>query len=184
MKEEIKSPYAREGFIQTHRESCSQSDCFCRNEQLTAESGGQSLKIKFETKMEYFFIRSLYEKALSMKSLPKREFVYNKFIDFLIDNNQITEAIEMYTKLDTLDAKFFYFRWVERCRLYFKIREKLEEFDYFNVFSQEFEFVFKYDLSYLYLASEIKEILKKKVEFWKEVGKETPLMIKLQQLGS
>lgn len=184
MQEEIKSPYSREGFIQTHRENCSQVDCFCRNEQLMAESGERSVKLQFGTKMEYFFIRSLYEKALKMKSLPKREFLYNKFTDFLIENNQITEAIQMYTKLDTLEAKFFYFRWVERARLYFKIRDKLDEFDYFNVFSQEFEFVFKYDLSYLYLASEIKEILKKKVEFWKEVGKETPLMVKLQQLGS
>ena len=69
----------------------------------------------------------------------------------------------MYTKLETLQAKFYYFRWVERARIYFKIRDKLEEFDYFNVFSKEFVFVFKYDLSYLYLASEIKEILKKKV---------------------
>jgi len=73
----------------------------------------------------------------------------------------------MYTKLEALSAKFYYFRWVERARLYFKIRTKLEEFDYFNLFSKEFDYVFKYDHSYLYLASEIKEILKKKVEFWK-----------------
>ncbi len=99
--------------------------------------------------------------------MPKREFLYNKFIDFLIENNQVTEAIEMFTRLDSLKAKFFYFRWVERVRLELKIREKLGEFDYFNAFSSEFEFVFKYDLSYLYLASEIKEILKRKVEFWK-----------------
>jgi hypothetical protein len=148
------------------------------------DSEDQSVKIKFETKLEYFFIRSIYEKVLRVKSLPKKEFLYNKFIDFLIENNQVTEAIEMFTRLDSLEAKFFYFRWVERVRLELKIREKLGEFDYFNVFSSEFEFVFKYDLSYLYLASEIKEILKRKVEFWKEVGKETPLMIRLQQLGS
>lgn len=184
MQEEIKSPYSREGFIQSHREKCYQTDCFCRNEQLTTDSEDRSVKIKFETKLEYFFIRSLYEKVLRLKSLPKKEFLYNKFIDFLIENNQVTEAIEMFTRLDSLEAKFFYFRWVERVRLEFKIREKLGEFDYFNAFSSEFEFVFKYDLSYLYLASEIKEILKRKVEFWKEVGKETPLMIKLQQLGS
>jgi hypothetical protein len=61
---------------------------------------------------EYFFIRSLYEKALKLKSLSKREFLYNKFIDFLIENNQITEAIEKYTKLDTLEVNFLYFIWV------------------------------------------------------------------------
>jgi hypothetical protein len=167
MQEEIKSPYSREGFIQTHREKCCQTDCFCRNEELTTDSEDRSVKIKFETKLEYFFIRSLYEKVLRLKSMPKREFLYNKFIDFLIENNQVTEAIEMFTRLDSLKAKFFYFRWVERVRLELKIREKLGEFDYFNAFSSEFEFVFKYDLSYLYLASEIKEILKRKVEFWK-----------------
>lgn len=46
--------------------------------------------MKFSTKVEYYFIRSLYEQVLSLKSIPKKEFLYNKFIDFLIENNQIT----------------------------------------------------------------------------------------------
>ena len=66
---------------------------------MTNLNSDQLAKMKFGTKVQYYYVRNLFEQAMTLKSLPKREFLENKFIDFLIENNQITEAIEMFTKL-------------------------------------------------------------------------------------
>jgi hypothetical protein len=73
--------------------------------------------MSFNSKIEYFFIRNLFEQMLALKSIPKKEFLHGKFVELLIKNNQITEAIESFNKLDSMSCKFNYFYWVERVRI-------------------------------------------------------------------
>ncbi len=52
-----------------------------------------------------------------------------------------------------------------------------------NVYEKEYVYALEYDHHCLHVITEIYEILKLKIKFWKEVAKEAPLLSKLQEAG-
>jgi hypothetical protein len=113
-------------------------------------------------------MKNVYEDLLKTKKYSNCQKLIFHFINFLIRHGDIPEAI-YYIK--NVNVGRSYFHYCEKIKYGRIISQFIKSKDNFNRFTEEYEYVFEYDETFLHMMIEISDILKDKLIFWREVAR-------------
>lgn len=164
-KGDFANEYFKTAKLKSHSRDCSRVTCFCKTP-------------AFEDKASYF-TRQMYEDAVSRFRGSNDPLLSEMYIDFLIDNEQVTKALHY---LSCWDAQG-YFANCALLRCEARVVAFLEKENNANNFEKEYSYALEYDAHCLHVITEINAILQLKVAFWKEASREAPLLRSLQSNG-
>lgn len=165
LKEDMGNEYTRKAKMSIHERECESSECFCKNSE-------------FANRWEYF-VRQVFENAVRKFALSHDPVLLNFYIEELVAKKQISNALYYLIQWVPLN----YFAGVTRLRCEAKVQHFLTDENSSNVYEKEYVYALEYDHHCLHVITEIYEILKLKIRFWKELGKEAPQLARLQEAG-